>query len=120
VSNSLENEILIRGTHDIVQLAEVISVAYTDFNVPLGPSMLSAVTESIRSLLIQGFVHVGDLDISGLPLKVVPWLEEPDEIVGRIAREWTALNRDPGLSEICWLALTDEGYEVGTSLMSGT
>jgi hypothetical protein len=115
---TLENEILKRGMEDLIQLAEVISVAHSVINVELGPQMFSAVSECVGSLLNQRLVLVGDLDYSGSPLKVVPWPGEPSETVDRIMKEWTALNRDPGLGEICWLELTTEGRRFGSRSVS--
>jgi hypothetical protein len=118
MSQSLENEILIRGLNDIIQLAEVISVANSDFDVQPGPKMLSAVTKCVRSLLAHNFAVVGDLDFSGGSVKVKAWPGSPRSIVGRIVREWTELKRDPGLSEICWIELTQDGRRFGEKLHS--
>jgi hypothetical protein len=120
MNKTLANEILKRGMEDLIQLAEIISVAHSVFDIELGPQMISTVSECVGSLLNQRLVLVGDLDYSGSPLKVKPWPGEPSETVDRIIREWTALSRDPGLGEICWLELTAEGRNCGSRSISVT
>jgi hypothetical protein len=115
MSKSLTDEILIRGLEDIIQLAEVISVAQLIQANKFGP-MESTVCECVRSLVDQGSIVVGDLDTSNSPLRIRPWSGDSNAIVDRINREWSALGRDPGLAEICWLQLTIDGRNRGEKL----
>lgn len=117
---SLENEILKRGLEDIIQLAEIISVAHFILKIDMGPTMYSAVSECIHSLLSRDLAIVGDLDDSSLPLIVVSWPGDADAIVDRVIGDWKSLRRSPGLSEICWLELTEEGLRLGRELTSSS
>jgi hypothetical protein len=116
--DTLENEILKRGLEDIIQLAEVIGVAHGILRIEIGPTMFDAVAECFHSLLSRNLAVVGDLGHSGSPLTVVPWVGDTDAIVNRVIDDWKALQRDPGLSEICWLELTEEGRRLGKELVS--
>jgi hypothetical protein len=118
--NTLENEILRRGLDDILQLAELISIAYSAFHISMGSPMMKAIALSLHDLLVRNLVIVGNLDSSHLPLVVSRWPGDPDSIVRRVISDWTALGHDPGLSEVCWLQLTDEGREAGIKLIVST
>jgi len=118
VSNSLQDELLIRGLEDIIQIAEVISVAQMVDDKNSEADMVSTVCDCIRSLVDQGLIVVGDLDTSSSPLTIRPWRGDSNAIVDRINREWRALGRDPGLAEICWLRLTIDGRKLGEKLSS--
>jgi hypothetical protein len=82
--------------------------------------MMKEITLSLRDLLVRNLVILGDLDSSHLPLVITPWPGDPDLIVQRVISDWTALGHDPGLSEVCWLQLTNEGREAGIKLVIGT
>jgi hypothetical protein len=64
----LEREILSRGLDDIIQLAEIVSVARFNLGIPEGPDLFAAVAYCLRALVGEGLAVVGDLDDSGSPL----------------------------------------------------
>ena len=108
----LEREILSRGLDDIIQLAEIVSVARFTLGIPEGPDLFAAVADCMRALVGEGLAVVGDLEDSGSPpLKISPWPGDVDAVVERAILEWEELGRGPNLSEICWLELTDLGRE---------
>ena len=65
-------------------------------------STLSAVDEMLRS----GWFEAGFPTQDG---KFEAWRLSVDESVQRIADEWSALGKDPGLGDIVWLNLTPVG-----------
>jgi hypothetical protein len=111
MTGRLEREILSRGLDDIIQLAEIVSVARFVLGIQEGPDLFAAVADCMRALVGEGLAVVGDLDDSGSPLVIRPWLGDVDAVVERAILEWKQLGRGPNLSEICWLELTDLGRE---------
>jgi hypothetical protein len=107
----LEREILSRGLDDIIQLAEIVSVARFNLGIPEGPDLFAAVAYCLRALVGEGLAVVGDLHDSGSPLAIGPWPGDVDAVVERAILEWKELGRAPNLGEICWLELTELGKE---------
>jgi len=117
MTGTLEHEILSRGLDDIIQLAEVVSVARFVVGIPDGPDLFAAVADCMRGLVAEGLAVVGDLEDSGAPPLVIrPWPGNADAIVERTILEWKKLGRGPNLNEICWLELTDLGRETAQDL----
>jgi hypothetical protein len=103
-------DILRRGCHDILQLAEVASVIAKHLGAPPAhPAVLTATTLIIDELLSQGEVEVGDARTVDGVVTFIPWAAPQDEVMNRIIVEWTNLGRQPRLGEICWLANTALG-----------
>src|SRR6266404_2903947 len=69
----LEQEILSRGLDDIIQLAEIVSVARFNLGIEEGPDLFAAVEDCFRALVGGRLAIVGDLDDSGSPLVIRPW-----------------------------------------------
>jgi hypothetical protein len=59
----------------------------------------------IRYLLTMKYVYVGIMDDNG----IANWNLAVDKSIDRISTEWDSLGKLPGLSDICWLAITDAG-----------
>jgi hypothetical protein len=116
-NNDLADEILLRGTEDVIQLAEIISVARYEVGIPFGPEMFTAVYECLRSLVAKGYANIGDWNLSSIGPSIVPWPGDADTIAERAISEWKALRRNPGLGEVCWLELTELGRERGSELI---
>jgi len=95
----LEQEILNRGLNDIIQLAEIVSVARFNLGIEEGPDLFAAVEDCLRALVGGRLAIVGDLDDSGPPLVIRPWSGNADAIVQRVIRDWKALGRAPNLAK---------------------
>jgi len=112
VKERLKGEVLNRGRDDIIQFAELVSIARFDLEIAEGPPLVECVKGCLLDLLNEGLSVIGDLDESGPRLKVRPSLGSADSIVDRVIQEWHALGRPPNLAEICWIELTDKGRDV--------
>jgi hypothetical protein len=109
VTDQLEREILSRGLDDIIQLAEIVSVARFNVGIEDGAELFDVVARCLRVLVGQGLAVVGDVDDGRPPLTVTPWSGDAESIAERAIGGWKALGRTPNLGEICWLELTPEG-----------
>lgn len=109
----LQNEVLSRGLDDIVQFAEVISVAYNILGINDDAVLRDEVETCCRLLVDGGLAIFGDLASeetdSGTRLSVTPWLGDGSAVTREIERRWKRLHRWPDLNEIGWLSLTDRG-----------
>jgi hypothetical protein len=114
--NDLEREILIRAHEDVIQFAQVISVAHFDLGIPFGSEMIEAVTTFASSVIEGDLMIAGDLDLSDGTSLIRPWLGDAPIVVERILSEWEDLGRKPELAEVCWFDLTDHGEVVAEEL----
>lgn len=114
--SEFDREILIHGYDDVIQLAEMVSVAHFDLGISFGDDMYVAVAECIRSLLVDGLAEIGDLVPDGPTLLFERWAMAPSEVVDTVLSKWKALGRDPNLGEVSWLALTEKGSSVASPL----
>jgi len=117
---SLEGEILSRGLDDIIQLAELVSIARFEVGVDEGPQLFDVVEVALCDLVEEGLARIGDLDDSHAPLTVVPWVGDVATIVGRAISAWRTLGREPNLAEVCWLELTPLGRQRAKEMFSAS
>lgn len=66
--------------------------------------------ELVREFLERDVIEAGDIDWDAGAF--VSWGLEPSAALARIESEWSALGKEPGLSEIAWFALTEHGSKV--------
>ena len=108
-----------RGLDDVIQLAEIISVADQVFGIGSDKETYEQVANTILLLVSEGLAEVGELVPDGPTLLFSAWDGDAEMIVDRVLRDWKQLGRDPGLGEVCWLALTDDGRSKAEELALG-
>jgi hypothetical protein len=114
--NDLVREILIRAHRDVIQLAQVISVAHFDLGVHFGDDMFDAVAAFASLVIGNNWMIVGDLDLSETSTLIRPWTGDVETQVNRIIADWKALGRRPNLAEVCWFDLTEHGEVIADEL----
>jgi hypothetical protein len=101
---------------DLIQFAEVVSIAHNDLGVGEGAQLEAMVARCYEVLVNRGLVVVGDFehgaDLPGLPKGFVPWKGDGGAIASRVMRAWKGLDHWPNLNDVCWLILTEEGHRV--------
>jgi hypothetical protein len=117
------NNLLIRGAEDLVQAAEVASVAITVGGAVTPEDVLDLSLRTIREVLQRGLMRIGDAvgggqdhDFSSRKVTFVPWSLPIDMCLNRLENEWKSLGRNPELGEICWLENTSEGSRIAQDL----
>ena len=68
-------------------------------DLPDGANVMEETLSLIAPLISGGSVVVGQFEDG----KFREWLMMPEEILGRIRRDWLALGRDPDIGDIVWL-----------------
>ena len=118
------NDLLMRGTDDLIQASEVASVAIAVGGATNQDEIREMSLAMIREVVRQKFMEIGDaIGIGSHPTHVFervdfsPWAIPFEAAMERVAREWRALGRNPNLGEICWLCNTDKGNEIGNRLL---
>jgi len=119
------NDLLMRGTEDLIQASEVASVAIGIGGAVNQDEVREMSLEMIREVIRQRFMEIGDaIGVGSHPTHVYerldfrPWGVPFEAAMERVAREWRALGRNPNLGEICWLCNTDQGNEIGKRLLA--
>jgi hypothetical protein len=120
------NDLLIRGLDDIIQAAEITSVAMQVGGAATQDEVRDLSLGLIREVVHLGLMELGDIVGTGIynpTLKVEigkfqRWDHSFEEAMERVACEWRALGRNPSLGEICWLCNTEKGNEVARQLLS--
>jgi hypothetical protein len=117
------NDLLMRGADDLIQAAEVASVAIEVGGATTQEGVLEMSLEMIRHVVQRGLMEIGDaLGVGSHPtcvhafVQFQPWNLPFEEAIARVEREWHALGRNPTLGEICWLQNTSKGREIGEEL----
>lgn len=103
---NLVDLLLMHGLRDILPLSEVVSEARRVGNRDM--QIHDAVMSSIRAMIDNGWVAVGDAIIEGDLIAFRPWSLSATECAGRIRAEWRSTGWvRPG--DVCWLQLTPAG-----------
>jgi hypothetical protein len=106
------NEMLIHGSDDWVQAAEVVSII-TSLNLAEDDSEIKKVFfTAVGQVLESGVMEIGDLSDDGFQA----WPENPNKVMEKLNKRWDALNRLPKLWELCWLCNTQKGNEIAKTL----
>lgn len=100
------DSLLIRGLDDWIQAAEVASVARTTGGAESEEAVRDLSLRLIRALLEAGLVAIGSVKEQ---IGFVAWGIPIDDAMSRIETEWSTRPTGPGLGEICWLNLTEDG-----------
>lgn len=109
------DDLLIRGLDDWIQAAEVASVARTIGGAESGEMVRALSLQLIRTLLESRLIEVGMVDEHE---GFVPWRIPAGVALERIESEWSARPTGPGLGEVCWLNLTEQGQARAQALWS--
>lgn len=117
------DDLLVRGTVDVIQAAELAGVAATVGGAATQDEIRELSLDLIREVLQQGFMRIGDLNLiekAGFKngfCEFCEWGIPAKEALARVQREWKALGRGPALGEICWLCNTEKGNEIAERLL---
>lgn len=98
-------DILVRGLDDWIQAAEIASVARTIGGAQGEDEARELSFRALRVLLERDLIEVGMVTEAGFSA----WDLPKDQALERIRREWCTLPKGPGLGEVCWLSLTENG-----------
>ncbi len=104
-TNRLVDEILLRGSDDWLMLAEVASLAKHVGGASSDEEVRVMSLSTIRFLLDEGLIRVGDVSDGGF----FEWPVKREEAMARLEREWGALGHVPEPGDLCWVATTDAG-----------
>jgi hypothetical protein len=99
-------DLLIRGLDDWIDAAEVASVSYTTGGAEPEEARRELSLRLIRKLLEDGFAEAGMVEEQE---GFVPWGIPVEDAMQRIESGWPRRSSGPGLGEVCWLNLTEEG-----------
>lgn len=100
---------IVSGLDDWVGLWEVVREAReSSFPAHGGPIIRKLVMDSIRFLLDQGLVEVGEVTEGH---GFTPWGLPASGILRKIEARWDRLGRDPDIGEVAWLRNTQQGDE---------
>jgi hypothetical protein len=112
----LEREILDRGQDDIIQLAEIVSIARM-LGFDDGPELLAVVRRGLTSLINDGLAVIGSLDESGSVLTVQAWQGDADAVTARVVRGLSRSGKHSG-DDPPWGDLLARAHPKGTSRRS--
>jgi hypothetical protein len=115
-TDTLIDELVIRGTDDWVTAAEVAWIAKSVGRAPTNNDIKTLSVELIHAVLQAGLMEAGDVTDGGF----FGWGVSPNEASARIERSWEQLDRLPNLGEVCWLANTEAGDQRGHAVTSHT
>lgn len=111
----LRKELLISGLYDWVPLAQVDSVITRDDLAETLPSQQDLALRTIRSLMVDGLVEIGELPGPGE--KFQPWNLSIDAAMAHLADCFVRHHDDPTQWEFSiWLNLTDAGERTAKAL----
>ena len=109
-----EDEILVRGRADWVDFSEMYwLVRKWSLAHALDPRL--EVVNLLRRLLSDRLVRIGTV-VRGSGF--VPWDLNENEIIDRLLYEWNALDHEPRMGDVCWLANTPAGDQRATEVLS--
>jgi hypothetical protein len=106
-TDSLIDELVVRGADDWVTAAEVAWVAKSAGKAKADDDIKALSLDIINTVLQAGLMRAGDVTDGGF----FAWDISPSDASGRIERAWEQLGRLPNLGEVCWLANTEAGHE---------
>jgi hypothetical protein len=106
-------DLLIRGLDDWIQAAEVASVSRTTGGAESEETSRELSLRLIQKLLEGGLAEAGMVDEQE---GFVPWVIPVEDAMQRIESKWFATSMGPGLGEVCWLNLTEQGQIQARSL----
>jgi hypothetical protein len=109
---TLADEILVRGLDDIIQMAEIVSVARFQLGIQDQTALEDEVHRALLYLVGDRFAIFGDLVEDAPRLWVDAWAGTAENVVTRAMNAWRELGTHPNLGEVGWLELTDDGRRV--------
>lgn len=109
------DDLLVRGLDDWIQAAEVASVSRTTGGAQSDEASRELSFRLIRKLLEDGLAVPGMVDEQE---GFLPWGIPLNAAMKRIESSWSTEPGGPGLGEVCWLNLTEEGHAQAQGLWS--
>jgi hypothetical protein len=106
-------EILDRCLDDWINLPEVAGLVASQLPDANSDRLLTRCLDTVRQLLVEGLIEVGDLTGSGGRFR--PWAFDPDATVKEIEQRWSRFGGpfDKATGEfVCWLSNTDKGDQL--------
>jgi len=117
--SDLEKELLAYCVEDDMGLWVIIHSVFGDGypNYPKLPEWVQEKTlQTISSLLTKELVIIGQFVEKENDIIFVPFVGISKEIVKKIKCEWTKLDRNPSLGDICWFRASDKGIQLAEIL----
>lgn len=112
----LRNELLLDGLAMCVPMAQVTSVTKRHRLAPTGAAEQNLVLRTIRSLLDDGLMKIGDI-LGASDERVVPWDLSIDAAMDRVYDLFVGHYDEPALWDLTiWLQLTPKGERLAESL----
>ncbi|BBY37730.1 hypothetical protein MMAN_18640 [Mycobacterium mantenii] len=116
----LRNELLLDGLAMCVPMAQVTSVTKRNHLADTVVAEQNLVLRTIRSLLEDGLMKIGDI-LGASDERVVPWDLSIDDAMDRVHDLFVGHYDEPTLWDLTiWLQLTPEGERLAESLKSQT
>lgn len=113
----ITNNLLIRGSSDILQYSEIRQAVAA--HLPSGlsnESVVEIVINHVLYLVDADLAEVGPLKKSTVPLEVVP-LRLPREVLGELLwSSFVALGNPPDLGGVIWVQLTQAGQAAASKI----
>ena len=117
--DEFQRGVLLEGLRDFQSMWELAG----DMRDAIGPhvdhdAVRLAVGNSIRPLVVEMLVEIGDLVSAGAGPKVrfVPWSLRGIAAMDELERQWVELGRDPEIGEIGWIRLMPRGKKIARRL----
>jgi hypothetical protein len=115
----LRNELLLDGLAMCVPVAQVTSVMSREHLADTVAAEQNLVLRTIRSLLDDGLMKIGDI-LGASDERVVPWDLSVDAAMDRVHDLFVGHYDEPSLWDLAiWLQLTPEGERLAQCLKSG-
>ncbi|OBH59680.1 hypothetical protein A5682_00065 [Mycobacterium mantenii] len=116
----LRNELLLDGLAMCVPMAQVTSVTKRNHLADTVVAEQNLVLRTIRSLLEDGLMKIGDI-LGASDERVVPWDLSIDDAMDRVVDLFVGHYDEPTLWDLTiWLQLTPEGERLAESLKRRT
>ncbi|HLI37208.1 MAG TPA: hypothetical protein VKV80_07680 [Streptosporangiaceae bacterium] len=106
-TDTLIDELLVRGADDWVDAAEVAWLAKSVGKATTDEDVKKVSFDLIRAVLLAGLMEAGEVAGGGF----FAWNISPTDSVNRIEHAWEILGRLPDIGEVCWLANTAAGNQ---------
>jgi hypothetical protein len=119
ISQGVVDELLVSGLTDWVMLVEVRNAVWKQQFPSLDGDevetrLYDPVIDTIRTMVENGFVDIGDLTGDD---GFSAWSLPLDEALLAVKRAWLSLSEDLSLNDVCWLANTSKGDAVGEQIL---
>lgn len=115
-TDTLIDDLVVRGISDWIQAAEVAWVAKSLGGAKAQDDIAAVALDLIRTVLLGGLMEAGEVTDGGF----IGWDVPVQVAASRIEHEWARLGRLPNLGEVCWLANTAAGNKRAEAVVGRT